>query len=127
MILNPVSSGQKLHDRYQLEIAVTQTTCTVAKSLNVTFFGLSAGTGEPLVLITGFNGILCDDDDAADIGSSMVELDDNDRRPAELARSLNFCEKPKFGGFMASEWWAIMVADSGIAVEFSLDIDKKQR
>lgn len=47
-----------------------QTTCTVAKALNVTFFGYSVWA-EPRVLITGFNGC-----------RGLA-----DKRPADVAKS----------------------------------------
>lgn len=57
-----------------------------------------------MVLITGFNGILIlAFADVVDDVNGTPELDDNDSRPVELARSFNFCEKPMLGGFTANE------------------------
>lgn len=59
-----------------------QTTCTVANSLKVTRLGSSgavAGDGEPfVVLMTGLSG-------CRGLAAS---------RPAEVANSRNFCDKP---------------------------------
>ena len=89
-----------------------QTTWTVAKSLNVTCFAME--TDEPLVLITGFNGILilafALDSDVGGNGDDDPD-DESDKRPADEANSLSFCERP-LGGFIAIEWWAITVCDS---------------
>lgn len=55
----------------------SQTTCTVAKALNVTFFGNSVLL-EPRVLMTGFSG-----------GRGLAVS-----KPAEVARSRSFCDMP---------------------------------
>lgn len=71
-------------------------------------------TDEPLVLITGFNGILilefALDSDVGWNGDDDPE-DESDKRPADEANSLSFCERP-LGGFIAIEWWAVTVCGS---------------
>lgn len=52
-------------------------TWTVANALNVTFLGYS-GAGDPLDLITGFNGVLVFD---------VIS-------PADVANSFSFCDRP---------------------------------
>lgn len=42
---------------------------------------------------------------------------DDDSRPADVAKSFNFCDRPTLGGFIAIEWWAITCCDS-LAVDW---------
>lgn len=61
-----------------------------------------------------------DADDVYDIGN-IDELDVNERRPVDVAKSFNFCEKPMLGGFTANEWCAITAVDGSVkADEFNL-------
>lgn len=62
--------------------------------------------------------LLADDDgdDAVDDveadDADNVEPDESDRRPADVAKSLSFCESPTLGGFTAIEWCAIIDDES---------------
>lgn len=62
-----------------------------------------------MVLITGFNGILilafALDNDVGKDGDNDDddEPDESDNRPADVAKSFNFCDSPTLGGFTANE------------------------
>lgn len=67
----------------------------------------------PPLLLADNNGDVDDADDVdADDADSDEPLDESDRRPADVAKSLSFCESPTLGGFTAMEWCAIIDGES---------------
>lgn len=66
------------------------------------------------LLLADDNGDAVDDavDDVDADDADNVEPDESDRRPADVAKSLSFCESPTLGGFTAIEWCAIIVGES---------------
>lgn len=66
----------------------------------------------PPLLLADNNGDVDDAVDADDVDADDAyndePLDESDRRPADVAKSLSFCESPTLGGFTAMEWCAII-------------------